>query len=169
MPVIQDFRIQDNFFLWEAYQGINNGHTIEQFRIVDNYYLYIEILTFSPSAELWIPGTGLQSARQKNTLFPNLAGGSYSIAHGSASQANGPNSYAGGNGSIASDESAHAEGIGNTSTGIASHSEGELNVSSGEASHTEGLANTASLTFAHAEGNKTLLQDQRAMQKVQEY
>jgi len=44
MPVIKDFRIVDDFYLWEAIQGINNGRTIIQFRIVDNYYLYLEYL-----------------------------------------------------------------------------------------------------------------------------
>jgi len=44
MPVIQNFRITDDFYLWEAWQGINNSRTITQFRIVDNYYLYLVIL-----------------------------------------------------------------------------------------------------------------------------
>lgn len=47
MPVIQNFRIVDDFYLWEAYQGINNGRQIQQFRIVDNYYLYLVILAAS--------------------------------------------------------------------------------------------------------------------------
>lgn len=54
MPVIQDFRIADDFYLWEAYQGINNGRTIIQFRIVDNFYLYQVIIAGGGFNSLWI-------------------------------------------------------------------------------------------------------------------
>lgn len=66
MPVIQDFRIVDDFYLWEAYQGINNGRTIEQFRIVDNFYLYQVILGFviidGVTSEMGITATGATQA-----------------------------------------------------------------------------------------------------------
>lgn len=52
MPALKDFRIVDDFYLWEAYQGINNSRTLSQFRIVDNYYLYLAILALVGSITL---------------------------------------------------------------------------------------------------------------------
>jgi len=61
MPVIQDFRIVDDFYLWESLQGINNARTIEQFRIVDNYYLYLQNLVVV--ASIFPPATTLLTFR----------------------------------------------------------------------------------------------------------
>lgn len=47
MPVLSDFRIVDDFYLWEAFQGINNSRVATDFRIIDNYYLYLVILAGS--------------------------------------------------------------------------------------------------------------------------
>lgn len=53
---IQNARIIDNFYLWEAYQGINNSRVYSDFRISDNYWLYLVILAAATSGNMHFKG-----------------------------------------------------------------------------------------------------------------
>ena len=115
---------------------------------------------------LWIPGTGVNSARLNSGL--NLAGGSGAVSHGYTSHANGDYSYAGGwytqslgnygshaegSYSIAVGDSSHAEGYTTTASGTSSHAEGIQTISNGIASHSEGNQTISNGIYSHAEGN----------------
>lgn len=52
MAAEKQFNNRDNFYLDEAFLGINNARTISQFNDNDNYYLYVDIL-----ASMGTPGT----------------------------------------------------------------------------------------------------------------
>lgn len=54
---IQNARIIDNFYLWEAFQGINNGRVYSDFRISDNFYLYQVILAGVGGSAMDIKGS----------------------------------------------------------------------------------------------------------------
>ena len=53
---IQNARIIDNFYIWEAIQGINNSRSYEDFKISDNYWLYLAYLAASGGGNVTFMG-----------------------------------------------------------------------------------------------------------------
>lgn len=54
---IQNARIIDNFYLWEAFSGINNSRSYSDFKNTDNYWLYLQILATVGGSGMDIKGS----------------------------------------------------------------------------------------------------------------
>ena len=143
---------------------IINDEKIVSFALNDLDARKLDASAYTPSAELWVSGTGLNSVVLKGSS--GTASGDYSVAEGQSTsatsqsshaegrstKANGLASHAEGNDTIASGSYSHAEGSSTTASGQSSHAEGERTTASGPQSHAEGAGTTASGTYSHAEG-----------------
>ena len=146
---------------------IINDEKIVSFALNDLDARKLDASAYTPSAELWVSGTGLNSVVLKGSS--GTASGDYSVAEGQSTsatsqsshaegrstKANGLASHAEGNDTIASGSYSHAEGSSTTASGQSSHAEGERTTASGPQSHAEGAGTTASGPQSHAEGAGT--------------
>ena len=80
MPAKSAFRIDDDFYLWEAFQAINNARTIDQFRIVDNFYLYQVILAAAAASTAGMHFRGLIDASTNPNYPAAIIGDTYEIS-----------------------------------------------------------------------------------------
>lgn len=123
----------------------------------------LDASAYTPTMEIWVSGSGVNSAVLKGGN--NTASGTSSVAEGSGSKAIGDYSHAEGHATATGDTS-HAEGAGTalgsyshaeghaTATGDTSHAEG-YGVALGSTSHAEGQNAIASGSSSHAEGSST--------------
>lgn len=162
MEDVSLFNNRDAFFIAEALDAIDNSipipvHTIDEFNDEDAFYVWEKLSLFAVTdVDVFIPGTGLQSGRQTNTAFPNVASGDHSLAEGSGNTASGNDSHAEGNGTVASSVHAHSEGLNTLASGTASHAEGVSTQATNVAAHAEGSGSIATNLNAHAEGLSTV-------------
>lgn len=144
--------LEDDLFIWEQMQRVALG------------------IALIGGTQIFIPGTGLESGRQKNTLFPNDASGNYSICIGSGNTSFGINSFSGGSGSgsfglnsfsfgnqsFAISDSSFAEGDRTSSQSDGSHSEGLLTTANGQDSHAQNFSTVASGAHSSASGSQSV-------------
>jgi len=114
----------------------------------------LDASAYTPSVELWVSGSGVNSVVLKGGN--NTARGTSSVAEGSWSKSIGYYSHAEGYSTTASGQSSHAEGYSTTASGYYSHTEGYYTKANGSSSHAEGNYTTANGSRSHAEGYSTI-------------
>lgn len=157
----------DNYYsekkLGSAFTGANSAVTVTDV-IEENKEIIAAALTdlderkldasaYTPTEELWVSGTGLNSVVLKNSS--GTASSDFAIADGVVTTASGPVAHAEGGRTSATTAFAHSEGLETIANGMYSHAEGWGTIASGQASHTEGTGTTASGNYSHAEGAVT--------------
>ena len=125
----------------------------------------LDASAYTPSVELWVSGSGVNSVVLKGGN--NTARGTSSVAEGSGSKAIGNYSHAEGH-ATANGNTSHAEGGGQaygsfshaegrgTASGDTSHAEGTGTQANGDYSHAEGYSTSATSHYSHAEGYNTI-------------
>ena len=128
-----------------VYEVIRDNEYVVSQALNDLESRKLDTSAYTPTVELWVSGTGLNSVAQKGGN--NTASGDYG-------------SHSEGNRTTASGQSSHAEGNYTTAGGNYSHAEGNNTTASGSDSHAEGYNTTASGHYSHAEGNSTTANNQ---------
>ena len=114
----------------------------------------LDASAYTPTEELWVSGTGLNSVVLKGSS--GTASGDYSVAEGVNTIANEYAAHAEGDSTSATSDASHAEGDSTFTEGYASHAEGYSTSATSEAAHAEGYITLASGEDAHAEGSGTI-------------
>ena len=139
----------------------------------------LDTSAYTPTEELWVSGTGLNSVVLKGSsgtasgdyavaegytyeydgeTYTSIASGIYSHTEGAGTLASGDwGSHAEGDSTSATSDSSHAEGYGTLAEGYASHAEGDSTSATNNSSHAEGIQTKAFGDFgSHAEGWSTI-------------
>ena len=154
--------VTDNELVWTnayvAMSGIVSAHTANteiHVTAADKtaWNAKLDASAYTPTEELWVSGTGLNSVVLKGSS--GTASGEYSVAEGVSTIANGYASHAEGNSTSATTYESHAEGGWTLASGSFSHAEGSNAKANGMVSHAEGYSTTANGQSSHAEGERT--------------
>ena len=158
----------DNYYseqkLGSAFTGANSAVTVTDVIEENNEIIYaaltdlderkLDVSAYTPTEELWVSGTGLNSVVLKGSS--GTASGNFAVAEGMSTSASGAFSHAEGTSTKASGALSHAEGGGTSATSNSSHAEGTITLASGDYSHAEGYKASATSQSSHAEGENTI-------------